>query len=461
MSKNTRTHNISVAIVDDDVAITKLLQRLFAKKYETSIYTNGNEAWEKISANPPDLVLLDIRMPGMDGLELLERIKKSYPELPVIMITASKDVESAIQAMKLGASEYITKPFDLDELEILVDKALQEKRMKAELERLKKEVEGKYSFENIIGKSKAMEKVFSLMERAINTDVTVLIEGESGTGKELIARALHYNGPRKNGPFVAVDCGAIPESLIEAELFGYEKGAFTGAYRRKPGYFELANGGTLFLDEISNLSMDMQAKFLRALQEKKITRVGGTEPIDVDVRIIAATNKRLEELVSKGLFREDLFFRLNVFKITLPLLKERKEDIPLLVEHFIKIYNKEFAKSIKGVTPEVMDIFMKYDWPGNVRELENTIQRAVIMATEDYITKDYVQDIAEKIENKFHTITEKDMSLEELEKEYIASLLKKYNGNISKTASILGITRKTLYNKIEKYRLKELLRKTQ
>lgn len=434
-----------ILIADDDAVIRDIFKKALENEYEILLATNGSEAMEKIEQEMPDLVLLDIRMPPPDGMEILRNLKNRY-DIPAIMITAVKDVKTAVEAMKLGAFDYLVKPFELDEVKLCIKRALENRDMRRELEQLRREVKEKYGFKNIIGSSPAMKQVFELMSKVLDNDITVLIEGESGTGKELVARAIHYNGSRRKGPFIAIDCGAIPENLLESELFGYEKGAFTGAVASKPGKIELANGGTLFLDEISNLKPDLQSKLLRILEEKKIYRLGGVKPIEVDVRIIAATNVDLEEMVKAGKFREDLFYRINVFKIKLPPLRERKEDIPLLVQHFVKLYARSFSKSVKGVTPAAMQRLLSYDWPGNVRELENLIQRAVILCDGDYIDEDALQ-----IPTRSRQMGLAGKSLDEIEKEAILETLKMTGGNISQAARILGITRKTLRMKMDKY----------
>src|SRR4030043_1436922 len=347
--------------------------------FNVEVAQSGLEAIEKIEKDVFDLVLTDLKMPGMDGLELLKTIKGTRPEVMVIMMTAYGSIETAVEAMRIGANDYITKPIDLNELLIHISKAQMENLLLQENRLLRMEVRKKFEFSNIIGKSRKMQEVFSLIEKVASSSSTVIIYGGSGTGKELVAKAIHYNSPRADRSFLPFNCGAIPETLVESELFGHTKGAFTGAIQAKKGLFEEANGGTLFLDEISTILPSVQVKLLRVLQEKEVMKVGSTERIKTDVRMIAATNENLEENMKKGKFREDLFYRLHVFPIFLPDLKDRKEDIPLLAYHFLDLCTKETKKQIEGISKEAMNLLVEYHWPGNVRELENSIERAVIM----------------------------------------------------------------------------------
>ncbi|MCL6630140.1 MAG: sigma-54 dependent transcriptional regulator, partial [Armatimonadetes bacterium] len=352
---------------------------------------NGRKALDVVSSEPDvNVMICDLIMPDLNGVEVLKSAKEINPQLSVVMITAHGTIKTAVDAMKLGAFDYITKPFDMDEIKLVVKNAAERSELLEENIHLKQELKSRYSFEGIIGSSSKMQEVFKIVERVANSNATVLIRGESGTGKELIARAIHYNSPRAAKPFIAVSCAALPETLLESELFGYEKGAFTGAVGQKAGRFELAHQGTLFLDEVPEISPPVQVKLLRVLQEREFERVGGTKTIKVDVRLIAATNRDLEQLVAEGHFRPDLYYRLQVIQVFLPPLRERTEDIPLLVQHFIEKYNKENGKFVKGVTDETMDLLMKYRWPGNVRELENVIERGVVLAdaNEDLITPD-------------------------------------------------------------------------
>jgi two-component system response regulator PilR (NtrC family) len=375
-----------ILIGDDEESIRVSLCDLLKKHgYDASAVEDGYEAIEKVKEEEWDVALVDLKMPGIDGLEVLKKIKEIKPALTVIIITAYATVESAVAAMKDGAFDYIMKPFTADELCIRLENALEKKRLLDENIYLRKELADKFKFNNIIGKSKEMQEIFRLIEKVALTDSTILIRGQSGTGKELIARAIHHNSPRKNKKFIAVDCGALPETLLESELFGHVKGSFTGAIVTKRGLLEVANEGTFFLDEVGDLSMGIQSKMLRVLQEKEFRQVGGIKNVKVDVRLIAATNKDLEKMIEEGKFREDLFYRLNIVPIHIPLLKERREDIPLLVEHFLEIYNTKRNKKIKGVSPEAMDLLADFDWPGNIRELENVIERVVIMSESDII----------------------------------------------------------------------------
>jgi len=375
----------SILIVDDEPNIRRVLGAVFAKAgYEVFTAENGRKALDVISAELSiDVMLCDLIMPDLNGVEVLRSAKEMNPQLSVVMITAHGTIRTAVDAMKLGAFDYITKPFDMDEIKLIVKNALERSRLLAENIQLKQELQSRYRFDGIVGDSRKMQEVFKIVERVASSNATVLVRGESGTGKELIARAVHYNSPRRDKPFIAVSCAALPETLLESELFGYEKGAFTGAVGQKAGRFELAHRGTLFLDEIPDISPAMQVKMLRVLQEREFERVGGTKPVRVDVRLLAATNRDLEQAVANGEFRPDLYYRLQVIQIFLPPLRERREDIPALMEHFIEKFNKENGKNIKFVSPEAMDLLMKYNWPGNIRELENAVERGVVLADAD------------------------------------------------------------------------------
>jgi len=372
-------------IVDDEPNIRRVLSAVFAKAgYEIFTAENGKKALDVISTEPSlDVMLCDLVMPDLNGVEVLKSAKEINPRLSVVMITAHGTIKTAVDAMKLGAFDYITKPFDMDEIKLIVKNAFERSRLLTENIQLKQELQSRYRFDGIVGASRKMQEVFKIVERVAGSNATVLIRGESGTGKELIARAIHYNSTRHDKPFIAVSCAALPETLLESELFGYEKGAFTGAVGQKAGRFELAHHGTLFLDEIPDISPAMQVKMLRVLQEREFERVGGTKPVRVDVRLLAATNRDLEQAVANGEFRPDLYYRLQVIQIFLPPLRERKEDIPTLVEHFIEKFNQENGKNVKFASPEAMDLLMKYNWPGNIRELENAIERGVVLADAD------------------------------------------------------------------------------
>ncbi|MDZ7330459.1 MAG: sigma-54 dependent transcriptional regulator [candidate division KSB1 bacterium] len=448
----------NILAVDDDKSISTLVKSILSleKQYEVTTVINGEACLKYIREQLPDLILMDIQMPGIDGIETLKRVKEFDPRIPVVMMSGHGTIERAVRSMKLGAYDFITKPIDRDRLLITVKNALMTSSLKREVDELKSELKQKYTFKNIIGQSGVMQEVFKAVEKVVDSNVTVLIQGESGTGKELIARAIHYHSKtRANKPFVAVNCTALPESLLESELFGHEKGSFTGAVGRRIGKFEQANTGTIFLDEVGLMSPTTQAKVLRVLQEREFERVGGTELIKVDVRVISATNKDLEEAMKKGEFREDLYYRISVFPIKLPPLRERKEDIPLLAAHFLKKYNEQENKQIEGISPDALELLMAYNWPGNVRELENAIERAVVLASDNEITpKDLPAAVRSLGEKKLY---ESDNTLsswiEKLEEEALRQALLENEGNISKTAKKLGIGRATIYRKAKKYGL--------
>ncbi|MDP2972221.1 MAG: sigma-54 dependent transcriptional regulator, partial [Deltaproteobacteria bacterium] len=389
---------LKILVVDDEPPLREILQRGLTQMggFSVEVAQNGLEAIEKIEKEIFDLVLSDLKMPEMDGMELLKMIKGTRPEMPVIMMTAYGSIDTAVEAMKIGANDYITKPVDLRDLLLRISKVHMENLLLQENRLLRMEVRKKFEFSNIIGKSRKMQGVFSLIEKVASSSSTVIIYGGSGTGKELVAKAIHYNSPRTDQPFIPFNCSAIPETLVESELFGHTRGAFTGAIQTKKGLFEEAHGGTLFLDEISTVLPSVQVKLLRVLQEKEVMKIGSTERTKIDVRMIAATNEDLETNMKNGKFREDLFYRLHVFPIFLPDLKERKEDIPLLAYHFLDLYSKEARKEIKGISKEAMNLLLEHHWPGNVRELENAIERAVIMADGEFLTpQDLPGDLTE------------------------------------------------------------------
>jgi len=449
---------MKILVVDDEAGVREVLRKGLTEigKFSVEVAATGVEAMEKIEGDVFDLVLTDVKMPEMDGMELLRKIKASRPEVMVILMTAYGSIGSAVEAMKIGADDYITKPIDFNDLLMRVSKAQKESLLLRENQLLRKEVRKKFEFNNIIGKSKKMQEIFSLIEKVASSNSTVIIYGGSGTGKELVAKAIHYNSPRADRPFIPFNSGAIPETLIESELFGHTKGAFTGAVQAKKGLFEEASGGTLFLDEISNLIPSAQVKLLRVLQEKEMMRVGSTERIKVDVRVIAATNEDLEVRMKEGKFREDLFYRLHVFPIFLPDLKDRKEDVPLLVYHFLDLYARENNKTIKGVSKEAMDTLLEYHWPGNVRELENAIERAVIMADGDYLLpNDFSQNLREGLSDLINKGLKAHKSLDDMKAEYIRAILKEAGGNRKIAAEILKVNPKTLY-RFEKIRNKRL-----
>jgi len=450
----------NILVVDDEISVIESFKQLLEGEYRVLSATNGQEALEKVEKENLDIILLDIRMPGMDGMEVLRRIgEMDGSEADVIMVTAVNTMKTAIEAMKLGAYDYITKPFDVDEVLVSINKALEKRRLKRELCYLRSEVAKPAKFDNIIGTSEKMRQIYEIVSEMSKNDATVLISGESGTGKELIARAIHFNGLRKDKPFIAVDCASIPENLLESELFGHEKGAFTDATSQKVGRFELANQGTLFLDEIGNLRLDMQGKILRALQEREIQRVGGVKTIKIDVRIISATNVDLKRAIKDGKFREDLYYRLNVVPIELPPLRERKEDIPVLVEYFLAIFNREFGRSIKDMTPEAMEFLLNYRWPGNVRELRNVIERLVALTKEDVISHRRLPlDILISVDTGKANIANGMLlreAREQFEKQFILRILERVNWNQTEAAKLLGVHRNTLTLKMQNLRIKK------
>jgi len=434
-----------ILIIDDEKTQREALASFLEKEnYSTLTAERGGEGI-KLSKGV-DLVLLDLKLPDMDGLDVLSKIKEIDPEIEVIMLTAYGTVETAVSAMKKGAFDYLTKPIDLDELLLLIKRALEKKEMEREIKFLREELI-KYTGEPlIIAESEKMKEVLSLAVRVARSSSSVLIYGESGTGKELIARAIHYSSPRKSKRFVAISCAALPETLLESELFGFEKGAFTGALSGKPGKFEVANGGTIFLDEVGDIPLSIQVKLLRVLQEKEIERLGSNELRKVDVRIISATNQNLEKKIKEGKFREDLYYRLNVVTIEIPPLRERKEDIIPLAKHFLEKFRKEIGKPIEGFTKEAKELLLSYHWPGNVRELQNAIERAVVLTRSNLIRKEDLPLSTPQEEEEIRTP-------EDLERKYIERVLKKTRWNIKKAAEILGIHRNTLRLKIKKYGL--------
>ncbi len=445
----------NILIIDDEEAILDSCSQVLKKDGHTvRTAKNGAEGLKLFNEEFFHLVFLDLKMPGMDGMEALSKIKEENPETPVVIITGFGSIDSAVKAMKEGAFHYMSKPFSPHELRIITNKALGNREIVLENIYLRGELESKIEFDMVVGESKVMGKVLDLVKQVSEADSTVLITGESGTGKEMLAREIHNHSPRKNGPFVVVDCGALVETLFESELFGHVKGSFTGAHETKHGRFEVANGGTIFLDEISNISLNIQAKLLRAIQEREVTRVGSSKPIKVDVRIIAATNVDLSHAVKDGKFREDLFYRLSVVPIHLPPLRQRKEDIPLLVDHFLAKYNKRAKKQINKINQDVLKALMEYDWPGNIRELENTIERAVVLSKNNEIRSEDLLYHGISSASSFLTLMiGKYRSLDEIEKEYIKAVLQAHHWNKSHTANILGIDRKTLLAKIKKYNI--------
>jgi DNA-binding NtrC family response regulator len=446
----------NILVIEDEDKMRRLLEKVFSKHgAEVETASDGTEAIQRIKTSRFDIILADIKMPGTNGMEVLRTAKQHHPESMVIMMTAFGTVDSAVEAMKEGAYHYINKPFKIEEILLIINKALEEKDLRSEVVQLREEVRTKYQFDNIIGKSKVMQVVFDIVRRVSDSKSTVLIIGESGTGKELVAKAVHYNSPRQDKPFVALNCSAIPETLLESELFGHVKGSFTGAIANKKGIFESANQGTILLDEIGEISPAMQVKLLRVLQEREIKRVGSTSIITVDFRLIAATNKDLEEEVRRGNFRDDLFYRLSVIPIHLPSLRDRPEDIPLLANHFLKKFAAEANSSVRTISKEAMAYLVNYSWPGNVRELENVIERAITLGRHNSIvTEDLPPYVLTKSAVPSDESEDGDPTLEELEKDYIKKVLKKVKGHKIQAANILGIDRRTLYRKEKKYGLK-------
>jgi putative PEP-CTERM system response regulator len=447
----------SVLVVDDEVGARESLKMILKNDYEMFLAKNAEEAFVQVKTHSPDVILLDIILPDLDGLKVLERIKQSDPDIIVIMITATKTVKTAVEAMKLGAYDYVTKPFDIDELRLIITRSLSTKALEQEVKYRREEMDKSFDFGNIIGKSKGMKEIFKVVKQIADSKSTVLIMGESGTGKELISRAVHYNSNRKSYPFVTINCAAIPETLIESELFGHEKGAFTNAIERKLGRFEVAHQGTLFLDEIGELSLMTQAKILRFLEEREFNRVGGSKTIKVDVRLITATNKDLNQLIKRGGFREDLYYRIHVVPITIPPLRERKEDILLLIDHFINKFSVENNKNVKGISKEALEMILQYEWPGNVRELENLIERVIALTSNEYIKLNELPfsfKNTPKISGLKESVLEGKVSFlqaeEDFEKEVILDALKKANYIQSHAAEILGISRRILKYKMDK-----------
>jgi two-component system response regulator AtoC len=449
-----------ILAVDDDPKIIESIRLILERDYEVLAAQNGQEALEIISRKKIDLVFLDIQMPGgMSGLEVLKRIKDSGETIAVVMVTAANTAKIAVEAMKLGALDYLPKPFDPEEIEALAKKALENNELVKEVVYFRSQVEPTL-FENIVGRSKPMQEVYSVISKVAPTDVTMLIEGESGTGKELVARAIHFQSRRKDKPFLAINCAGIPDTLLETELFGYEKGAFTGADRQKLGRFELAHEGTLFLDEVSSLRLDMQGKILRALQQKEIERVGGVKTIPIDVRILAASNVDLMKAVKEGKFREDLYYRLNVVPIALPPLRDRREDIESLLDYFLKIFNKKFNKKIAGISKAAVTYLEEYAWPGNIRELENMMERLVVLSDREIIdTHDLPFDIFLKSKYSIENGIRKSLILKDardiFEKDYIQAVLERTSWNQTAAARLLGIHRNTLMMKTDQLGLRK------
>jgi two-component system, NtrC family, response regulator AtoC len=441
-----------ILIVEDDDLMRELMTKILAgEHYHIFQASSGEEALKLLQEQTIDLVLTDLRLTGMNGLQLLTEVRTFDQEVVVIVMTAYASVETAVEAMRNGAYDYLTKPFINDEIRVMLRRALNQRHLSRENRHLKRELRERYRFENIVGHSEAMEKVYRLIEKMSGISSNVLIVGETGTGKELVARAIHYNSERSDRPFVAVNCGALTESLLESELFGHLKGAFTGAIANQEGFFRKADKGTLFLDEISEVSHGLQVKLLRAIQEREVIPVGSREPLRFDVRLIAATNRLLEDEVKKGTFREDLFYRINVITIPLPPLRDRKEDVPLLVNHFLQKYAQRLGKPSVKILREAMQALVNYDWPGNVRELENMIERAVALCEGDLIERTDLPDKLTQVKIAIRDLDEYEMTLDALEEQHIKKVLQKVNGDKVKASQILGINLSTLYRKLARY----------
>jgi DNA-binding NtrC family response regulator len=444
--------NYRILVVDDDPEMCGYLSdALKGEEFSVITMNDSLEASKILKKEEFDILITDLKMKGLKGLDLLEETKQVSPLTPVIIITAFGTIASAIQAMKMGAYDYITKPFQLDELVLTLKKALENRLLKKEVARLKKEVESRYHFHCLIGKSSSMQKIYDLIEMISDTSSNVLITGESGTGKELVAKAIHYNGTRKEGPFVAVSCAAIPETLLESELFGYKKGAFTDAKSDKKGLIFEADGGTLFLDEITEMSLTLQAKLLRVIEEREVRPLGDTNAYRIDVRCVSASNRDIESLIQQGEFREDLYYRLKVIDIELPPLRDRREDIPLLAQHFIKKFSHELKKNISGVSEDAFKLLLNHSWPGNVRELENVIQRAITLTRHQTLLPEDLPNTVtqEKEESLLEKGLRETYTVDQLAREYIKRVLLEVGGNKSKAAEILGLDRKTLYRKLK------------
>lgn len=453
-----------ILVVDDEESIREFLEIMLKKEgYEVTIAEDGLKAKEVLAKKSFDMVISDMQMPNMTGIELLKHVKESYPDVVFMMITAFGTTETAVDAMKMGAYDYVTKPFKIDEVRMNIANALRSKNLETEVRVLKKELVKEYSFQNMIGNSPAMHSIFDLVKRVSQAPTNVLITGESGTGKEVVAKAIHYNGPLKDRPFVTINCGAIPENLMESEMFGHKKGSFTGAIVDKSGLFEVADGGTLFLDEVGELPVSIQVKLLRAIQERVIRRVGAVDDIKIEVRIIAATNRNLEDMVAKGTFRQDLFYRLNVIGIRTPSLRERQDDIPLLANHFLRKYNEKMNKSISMISAEAMEILKKYNYPGNVRELENMIERTVALEGGSTILPESLPPMVNTTSGRKMASSNEieigddgldlDKVMGQIEKELLVKAIHGAGGIKKKAAKLLHISFRSMRYRIEKYNL--------
>jgi len=440
---------MSIMVVDDEEIVRESLFHWF-KKYGHMVETasSGFEALDKLENYPFQLLFVDIKMPGMDGIELLEKVKTEYPDTIVIIITAYGSIESAVKAMRIGASDYLLKPFKPDQLSLVMERISHQKKLLFEHDYLKGRLEKITRFDNIIGQSPAMEDIFNLIPEVAQSDSSILLIGETGTGKELVAKAIHAKSRRSHLPFIAINCGALPDTLLESELFGHQKGVFTGATQARKGFLEVVSGGTLFLDEIGEISPKMQIDLLRVLEEKKITSIGSREPVDVDFRLISATSRDLGKGITDGSFREDFFYRINVIIIDIPPLKKRKEDIPLLIQHFLEKYGHETTKQVDRVTRDAAELLKRYDWPGNVRELENAVERAVVLSQSRTLG---IKDFA--FLRSSPAPLSRPLSLQEVEKQHIQQILEEYNWNVTQASKALEINRVTLHKKIKRFNL--------
>jgi DNA-binding NtrC family response regulator len=452
-----------ILVIDDEKSILDLLSVVFKKEgYKVETALSAKAALDFIANDDFDLILSDIKLPQMSGMKILKHIKDKDADLPVVMITAYGTIKQAVEALKMGALDYVVKPFNMEELKIIVAQGLEKRRIQAENVLLKKELKEKYGLESMVGKSKKMIEIYGLIEKIAGTDSTVLIFGESGTGKEIAARAIHHQSARREKSFVSINCGALPENLLESELFGHVKGSFTGAIANKKGMFEVAERGTLFLDEVGEMSPWTQVKLLRTLQDKKIRRVGGTDEIPVDVRIIAATNQDLKRRIEEGKFREDLFYRLNVISLEVPPLRNRKEDIPILINHFLEKYSAKMGRQTKRIPPRIMKIFESYAWPGNVRELENTIERIIAIEDRETITESSLpEDLLSPqsdsdMDYELKPGFDLNATIDEISRNFVQQALRRANGNLKETAELLGINYRSLRYLIEKLELKSV-----
>ncbi|GFN22845.1 sigma-54-dependent transcriptional regulator [Thermanaeromonas sp. C210] len=451
-----------ILVIDDEIDMLETCQRLLERMgYECTTLRDSTRSAEAIAEVQPDIVLTDLVMPQLDGLEVLRITQDILPDALVIIITGYATVESAVKAMKDGAFDYLPKPFSAEQLEVTLKRAVERLALREENQILRSQLEERYNFANLIGANGGLQQVVEILRKASDCDANVLILGESGTGKELVARSIHANSKRRQGPFIAVNCASLPDELLESELFGHEKGAFTGAHASKEGLMELAHKGTLFLDEIGELSWSLQAKLLRALEERAFRRVGGTKEIKVDVRVLAATNRNLEEAVERREFREDLYYRLNVITITLPPLRERRQDIRLLANHFLQHFSRQMGKPVKGISPKALELLQQYSWPGNVRELRNAIERAVALCDSKVIMPEDLPEKLQKKEDVFYTSPRVDLPfhkakaqwIETFEVRYLLELLKKNGGNISQAAREAGVNRKTIHRLLKKHKI--------